>query len=332
MTPWRIYDAADDPRAPRSSSSTRLVFDYTSRLPRRCQRHCDIDFHWRADPAWPSPWRRSSISSAPSSAEVAQTVSNDAATLRLHGLVIVIAGLLGMHLDLRHLVLRLPSSSSHALISGLVGSAIAAGIGVSCDIMLENHHHPDDPLPARRLRPRLRGDGRDHVDLPRCRTPARPAAASRSRSRVGRRDRARPRPADHPEAVDVISSWRLYQRLRRRERRPAAVGIFAAAAAISLGACSAAGASCARSAAGSSPPRPPGASPPSRSPPRCSTPPRTSSSADLDHPHHHLYHGHRHQRRQAALPRPLGRHRLRPSPPRSHLSPRPASPPPSATG
>ena len=55
-----------------------------------------------------------------------------------HGLIIVMAGLLGaIAWNLITWYFGLPSSSSHALIGGLVGSAVAAGVGVSWDTVLE---------------------------------------------------------------------------------------------------------------------------------------------------------------------------------------------------
>jgi PiT family inorganic phosphate transporter len=55
-----------------------------------------------------------------------------------HGLVIVMSGLLGaITWNLITWYFGLPSSSSHALIGGLVGAALAAGAGVSWDTVLE---------------------------------------------------------------------------------------------------------------------------------------------------------------------------------------------------
>ena len=55
-----------------------------------------------------------------------------------HGLVIVMAGLLGaIAWNLITWYFGLPSSSSHALIGGLVGSAVAAGVTVKWDVILE---------------------------------------------------------------------------------------------------------------------------------------------------------------------------------------------------
>jgi inorganic phosphate transporter, PiT family len=55
-----------------------------------------------------------------------------------HGLIIVMAGLVGAIVwNLITWYFGLPSSSSHALIGGLVGSAVAAGVGVSWDTVLE---------------------------------------------------------------------------------------------------------------------------------------------------------------------------------------------------
>ena len=55
-----------------------------------------------------------------------------------HGLTIVMAGLLGaIAWNLITWYFGLPSSSSHALIGGLVGSALAAGVGVSWDTVID---------------------------------------------------------------------------------------------------------------------------------------------------------------------------------------------------
>ncbi|MGZ5399110.1 MAG: anion permease [Nocardioides sp.] len=71
--------------------------------------------------------------------QVAQTVSETiTAPAGTHGLVIVMAGLLGaIAWNLITWYYGLPSSSSHALIGGLVGAAIAAGVAVSWDVVLE---------------------------------------------------------------------------------------------------------------------------------------------------------------------------------------------------
>ena len=71
--------------------------------------------------------------------EVATTVSEtiDPGT-GSHGLVIVMAGLLGaITWNLITWYLGLPSSSSHALIGGLVGSAVAAGATANWDVVVE---------------------------------------------------------------------------------------------------------------------------------------------------------------------------------------------------
>ncbi|MBM0127842.1 inorganic phosphate transporter [Pimelobacter simplex] len=55
-----------------------------------------------------------------------------------HGLIIVMSGLIGaIAWNLITWYFGLPSSSSHALIGGLVGSALAAGVGVSWSTVLE---------------------------------------------------------------------------------------------------------------------------------------------------------------------------------------------------
>jgi PiT family inorganic phosphate transporter len=71
--------------------------------------------------------------------KVATTVSDtiDPGT-GAHGLVIVMAGLLGaIAWNLVTWYFGLPSSSSHALIGGLVGAALAAGVSVSWDTVIE---------------------------------------------------------------------------------------------------------------------------------------------------------------------------------------------------
>lgn len=71
--------------------------------------------------------------------EVASTVSDtiDPGT-GSHGLVIVMCGLLGaITWNLITWYYGLPSSSSHALIGGLVGSAVAAGATANWDVVLE---------------------------------------------------------------------------------------------------------------------------------------------------------------------------------------------------
>jgi PiT family inorganic phosphate transporter len=71
--------------------------------------------------------------------KVAQTVSDTISPpAGTHGLVIVMAGLLGaITWNLITWYYGLPSSSSHALIGGLVGAAVAAGVGVSWDVVVE---------------------------------------------------------------------------------------------------------------------------------------------------------------------------------------------------
>lgn len=71
--------------------------------------------------------------------KVAQTVSDTISPPSgVHGLVIVMAGLLGaITWNMITWYYGLPSSSSHALIGGLVGAAVAASVGVSWDVVLE---------------------------------------------------------------------------------------------------------------------------------------------------------------------------------------------------
>ncbi|HYH34159.1 MAG TPA: anion permease, partial [Nocardioides sp.] len=71
--------------------------------------------------------------------EVATTVSDTIDPgAGSHGLVIVMSGLLGaITWNLITWYYGLPSSSSHALIGGLVGSAVAAGAAANWDVVLE---------------------------------------------------------------------------------------------------------------------------------------------------------------------------------------------------
>ena len=91
--------------------------------------------------------------------KVAHTVSEVivAARRATHGLVIVLAGLLGaITWNLITWYFGLPSSSSHALIGGLVGAALAAGAIVHWTTIVDKVAHPDGALAARRLRARVR--------------------------------------------------------------------------------------------------------------------------------------------------------------------------------
>jgi PiT family inorganic phosphate transporter len=71
--------------------------------------------------------------------EVASTVSDTISPgTGTHGLVVVMAGLIGaITWNMITWYYGLPSSSSHALIGGLVGAALAAGAGVSWKTVLE---------------------------------------------------------------------------------------------------------------------------------------------------------------------------------------------------
>ena len=71
--------------------------------------------------------------------KVAHTVSDTISPPSgAHGLVIVMGGLLGaITWNLITWYFGLPSSSSHALIGGLVGAALAAGVGISWSTVLE---------------------------------------------------------------------------------------------------------------------------------------------------------------------------------------------------
>jgi len=71
--------------------------------------------------------------------EVAHTVSDTISPgLGSQGLIIVMAGLIGaIAWNLTTWYFGLPSSSSHALIGGLVGAAVAAGVTAHWDVVLE---------------------------------------------------------------------------------------------------------------------------------------------------------------------------------------------------
>ena len=70
--------------------------------------------------------------------EVAHTVSDTISPgLGSHGLIVVMAGLLGaIAWNLTTWYFGLPSSSSHALIGGLVGAAVTAGVTAHWDVVL----------------------------------------------------------------------------------------------------------------------------------------------------------------------------------------------------
>ena len=86
--------------------------------------------------------------------EVANTVGTvitpEAGT---HGLVIVLSGLLGaIAWNLITWYYGLPSSSSHALIGGLVGAALASGTTRDLVDRARQGRHPDGPVAGLRLR------------------------------------------------------------------------------------------------------------------------------------------------------------------------------------
>ncbi len=153
-----------------------------------------------------------------------------------HGLVIVMAGLLGaIAWNLITWYYGLPSSSSQALIGGLVGAALAAGVTVDWATVIDKVAHPDAGLTGGRVRPRLRRDARHHVDLPEQEPvedgPRLPAGADR----LGGGDGARPRPAGRPEDDGRDLPGAAHRRVRQRRRPLPLWVIFSAAGAISLG-------------------------------------------------------------------------------------------------
>ena len=133
--------------------------------------------------------------------KVARTVSETISPPSgVDGLVVVLAGLLGaIAWNLITWYFGLPSSSSHALIGGLVGAAIAVRVPGQLGDRGRQGAHPDGPVAAVRLRARLRADARDHVGLP----PG-PAGAGQQRlpdgpDGLGGGDGARARPPGRAE-------------------------------------------------------------------------------------------------------------------------------------
>ena len=117
------------------------------------------------------------------------------------GLVVVMAGLLGaITWNLITWYFGLPSSSTQALIGGLVGAALAAGVGVSWDTVVEKVVIPMLVSPFVGVRAGLRGDDRGHVAVPprqpAPRRPRLPPGADRVRGRDGPRPRAPGRAED----------------------------------------------------------------------------------------------------------------------------------------
>ena len=185
-----------------------------------------------------------------------------------HGLVIVLAGLLGaIAWNLITWYFGLPSSSSHALIGGLVGAALAAGATVHWPTIVRQGRSSRwcvSPLVG--FAARLRADARDHVDLPAAQPAQGQPRLPDGPDRVGRRDGARPRPAGRPEDDGRDLPGAAHRRLRRRPATRCRCGSSSPRPPRSRSAPTpVAGGSCAPSAAGSSTSTRPAASPPSRS-------------------------------------------------------------------
>ena len=84
-----------------------------------------------------------------------------------HGLVVVFAALIGAIVwNLITWRFGLPSSSTHALIGGLVGAGVASGDDGPVGEPRRQGRHPDVPVPGHRAGPRLPADGRHPLAVP----------------------------------------------------------------------------------------------------------------------------------------------------------------------
>ena len=117
------------------------------------------------------------------------------------GLVVVFAALIGaIAWNLITWYFGLPSSSSHALIGGLVGAALAAGATVQWRGVVDKVVIPMVLSPVVGFVLGYLRDAGDPVDLPAGATRARsPAASGCAQTGLGRGDGARPRPAGRRE-------------------------------------------------------------------------------------------------------------------------------------
>ena len=96
------------------------------------------------------------------------------APVGIPGLVVVLAALLGAIVwNLVTWYFGLPSSSSHALIGGLVGAGAGLGGHGEVERRARQGDHPDGDLADRRLRARRAGHARPAVDLPAAADPSR---------------------------------------------------------------------------------------------------------------------------------------------------------------
>ncbi len=141
-----------------------------------------------------------------------------------HALTVVLSALVGAIVwNLITWYFGIPSSSSHALIGGLIGVGIAAGVTVDWDKVDREGRHPDGREPGARLLRRVHHHADDHVDVPASQPahaqPRIPAVADR----VGCGAVARSRPAGCAEDHGRHRA-RPDRRRRAHRRRHPAVG------------------------------------------------------------------------------------------------------------
>ena len=141
------------------------------RLPRRGQRDRGRGLHQGAHPAGGAgarrgdePGRRADLHQGRHDRRRAGSSTPPTGSA---GLQVVFAALIGaITWNLITWYFGLPSSSSHALIGGLVGAALAAAESVQWIGDPRQGRHPDGALAADRLRPGLPVHAGDPVDLP----------------------------------------------------------------------------------------------------------------------------------------------------------------------